>query len=176
MKTPILMLISAFLIAACSGQQAADSPAGTPENPVVTSFSTSEKDTLDVQVTDREPVTQAELTTTDGQVFPAHQIERERLNRSSGGSYGQPSMGVGVGVGGGSGGVGVGTGVGFGFPLGGGSYDGPRGPRVASTARIRVPDMAAYRAHWQQWTVRVTLGDGGSRRVIEVGAPPPPTG
>lgn len=175
MKTPILMLISAFLMAACAGQQGASSPAGTPENPVVTSFSTSEKDTLDVQVTDRQPVTQAELATGNGQTVAAHSIDRERLNRSGGG-YGQPSMGVGVGVGGGSGGFGVGSGIGLGFPLGGGTYDGPRDSRVASTAKIRVPDMAAYRANWQQWTVRVTLGDGGSRRVLEVGAPPPPAG
>jgi hypothetical protein len=82
-------------------------------------------------------------------------------------------MGVGVGVGGGSGGFGVGTGVGFGFPLGGG-YDAPRDGRVASTAKIRVPDMAGYRAGWQRWTVRVTLGEDGSGRVIEVAAPPPP--
>lgn len=173
MKTPILILISTFLMAACSNQQATNTPAGTPANPVVTSFSESEKDTLDVQVTDRQPVTQAELTSPDGQVFIAHQIERERLSRT-GGSYGQPSMGVGVGVGGSSGGnFGVGSGVGFGFPLGGGS-SAPRDGRVASTAKIRVPDMTAYRAHWQQWKVRVTLGEGSSKRVIEVGAPPPP--
>jgi hypothetical protein len=174
MKTPILILISAFLTVACSNQPATNTPAGTPANPVVTSFSESEKDTLDVQVTDRQPVTQAELTSPDGKVFIAHQIDRERLTRY-GGSYGPT---VGVGVGGGSwngGGFGVGTGVGFGFPLGGGgSYDGPRDGGVASTARIRVPDMAAYRAHWQQWKVRVTLGEGAAKRVIEVGAPPPP--
>jgi hypothetical protein len=174
MKTPILILISAFLTVACSNQQATNTPAGTPANPVVTSFSESEKDTLDVQVTDLQPVTQAELTSPDGKVFIAHQIERERLSRY-GGSYG-PS--VGVGVGGGSwngGGFGVGSGVGFGFPLGGGYDDGPRDGRVASTAKIRVPDMPAYRAHWQQWKVRVTLGEGAAKRVIEVGAPPPPT-
>jgi hypothetical protein len=173
MKTPILMLISAFLTVACSNQQATNTPAGTPANPVVTSFSESEKDTLDVQVTDRQPVTQAELASPDGKIFIAHQIERERLSRA-GGYYGQPSMGVGVGVGGGSGGFGVGSGVGFGFPLGGGYSGAPRDGRVASTAKIRVPDMTAYRAHWQQWKVRVTLGEGAAKRVIEVGAPPPP--
>jgi hypothetical protein len=169
MKIPILILISAFLTAACSGQQSVNTPAGTPGNPVVTSFSQSEQNTLDVQVTDRQPVTQAELASPDGQTFVAHQIDRERL--SSGGGYGSP-MGVGVGVGGGSGGFGVGTGFGIGF---GGGSGAPRDPRVTSTARIRVPDMAAYRAQWQQWKVRVTLGEGSSRRTIEVGAPPPPT-
>jgi hypothetical protein len=174
MKIPILILISAFLTAACSGQQGVNTPAGTPANPVVTGFSESETNTMEVQVTDLQPVTQAELTSPDGQVFIAHQIDRERLRRY-GGSYG-PS--VGVGVGGGSwngGGFGVGTGVGFGFPLGGGYYDGPRDGGIASTAKIRIPDMADYRAHWQQWKVRVTLGDGAAKRVIEVDAPPPPT-
>jgi len=172
MKTPILILISAFLTVACSNQQSSYTPAGTPENPVVTSFSESETDTLIVQVTDRQPLIQAELASPDGQIFTAHQIDRERLSRGGGGYYyDQPT--VGVGVGGSSGGnVGVGTGIGIGFPLGGGS-SAPRDPRVESTAKIRVPDMAAYRGRWQQWKVRVTLGEGGSRRVIEVAAPPP---
>jgi hypothetical protein len=176
MKTPILMLIAAFLIAACGGP-APYSPAGTPENPVVAGFSTSEAGTVDVQVTDRQPLTRAELASPDGQVFLAHQIEREQVRRS-GGYGGQPSMGVGVGVGGGSsGGVGVGTGIGIGFPLGvGGDSGAPRDPRIASIARIRVPDMAAYRSGWQQWKVRVTLGEGAAQRVIEVEAPPPPAG
>ena len=175
MKTPILILISVFLTVGCSNQQASYSPAGTPANPVVTSFSESETDTLDVQVTDRQPVTQAELTSPDGKVFIAHQIDRERLSRY-GGSYG-PS--VGVGVGGGSwngGGFGVGSGIGIGFPLGGEYYDGPRDGQVASTAKIHIPDMPAYRAQWQQWKVRVTLGEGAAKRVIEVDAPPPPAG
>jgi hypothetical protein len=168
MKIPILIVISAFLTAACSNQPGVNTPAGMPANPVVTSFSQSEQNTLDVQVTDRQPVTHAELASPDGRIFVAHQIDRERLSR--GGGYGSP-MGVGVGVGGGSGGFGVGTGFGIGF---GGGSSAPRDPRVTSTARIRVPDMAAYRAQWQQWKVRVTLGEGGGRRTIEVGAPPPP--
>ncbi len=177
MKTPTLILISAFLMAGCANNQGTDGQKGSPANPVVTSFSRSEQDTLQVQVTDREPVTKAELASPDGRIFLAHQIDRERLTRQ-GGSYGQPSMGVGVGVGGGSGGdVGTGVGVGFGFPfvIGGGG-DGYRAPRVASTALIHVPDMAAYRAQWQQWKVRVYIGEGASQRVIEVAAPQPAAG
>src|SRR5262245_23155432 len=102
MKTPMLILISTFLTVACSNQQTASNPAGTPANPVVTSFSEDEKDTLDVQVTDQLPVTQAELASPDGQVFIAHRIDRETLSRY-GGSYG-PSVGVGVGGGSWSGG------------------------------------------------------------------------
>ena len=178
MKTQILILISAFLMAGCSNNQGSAGPRSSPANPVVTSFSGSEQDTLQVQVTDREPVTRAELAAPDGRIFLAHQIDRERLTRQDGG-YGQPSMGVGVGVGGGSGGhVGTGVGVGFGFPfvIGGADDNGYREPRVASTALIHVPDKAAYRAQWQQWKVRVYLGDGASQRMIEVAAPPPAAG
>jgi hypothetical protein len=83
-------------------------------------------------------------------------------------------MGLGLGVGTG-GRTGVGTGFGLGFPLAIGGSD-PGEPRVASTARIRVPDMATYRTQWQQWKVRLYLGEGASRRVIEVNAPQPPAG
>lgn len=175
MKTPLLILISAFLMAACTGDSGGSSPAGANANPVVTSFSGSEQDTIEVQVTDRQPVTKAELAAPDGRVFLAHQIDRERLTRQYG--YAQPSTGVGVGVGVGSGGhVGVGTGIRIGIPFVIGGSDAPREPRVASTARIRVPDMAAYRAQWQQWKLRVYLGDDATPRVIETGAPPPPAG
>jgi hypothetical protein len=172
MKTSILILISTFLMAACSSQQSAGT--GQTRGPVVASFSPTTQDTVEVQVTDREPVTQAELAAPDGRVFPAEQIDRERVSRPTG--YGQPSFGLGFGLGVGTGGhTGVGTGVGVGFPLGiGGSGQGDA--QVASTARIRVPDMAAYRAQWQQWKLRVYLGDGESRRMIEVAAPQPPAG
>jgi len=178
MKSPVLILISTFLMAACANNQGTAGHQGSAANPVVTSFSTGEQDTLEVQVTDREPVTRAELAAPDGRIFLAQRIDRERLTRQGGG-YGQPSLGVGVGVAGGSGGhVGTGVGVGFGFPfiIGGSDDYGYREPRVTSTALIHVPDMAAYRAQWQQWKVRVYLGEGASQRMIEVAAPQPAAG
>jgi len=177
MKTLILVMISAFLMAGCASTHGTAGPTGSPANPVVTGFSGSEKDTLQVEVTDREPVTRAELAAPDGRIFLAHQIDRERLTRETG--YGQPSMGVGVGVAGGSGGhVGTGVGVGFGFPfiIGGSDDNSYREPRVTSTALIHVPDMATYQAQWRQWKVRVYLGEGASARMIEVAAPQPAAG
>ena len=47
---------------------------------------------------------------------------------------------------------------------------------MVSTALVRVPDIAAYRAQWQRWKVRVTLGEGAGQRVIETVAPAPPAG
>jgi hypothetical protein len=179
MKTPILILISAFLMAGCANNHGTGAQRGTPANPVVTSFSGSEQDTLQVQVTDPQPVTRVELAAPDGRIYLAQQIDRERLTRQGGGYYGQPT--VGFGVGGGSGGCcwngsGVGVGLGFGFPLGDAREPdyGPAG--VVSTALVRVPDMAAYRAQWQQWKVRIYLGEGGNERIVEVAAPPPGAG
>ena len=177
MKTPILIMISALLTASCTGNSGPRTYEAAPANPVVTSFSGSEQDTVKVQVTDPQPVTRVELAAPDGRVYLAHQIDRERLTRQGGGYYGQPTVGVGGGSGGwGGGGVGVGLGFGFGFPLGDAREpdDGPGG--VASMALVHVPDMAAYRAQWQQWKVRIYLGEGTGERMIEVAAPQPAAG
>jgi hypothetical protein len=173
MKTPILILISAFLTASCANNTGSHGHAAAPANPVVTSFSESEQDTVKVQVTDPQPVTRVELAAPDGRVFLASQIDREHLTHQ-GGYYGQPTVGVGVGGGSGCcwGGSGVGVGVGFGFPLGDAREpDYPVG--VSSTALIHVQDMAAYRAQWQQWKVRIYLGEGANERIVEVAAPAP---
>ena len=175
MKTSILILISAFLMVGCAGSGGSKGPAGSTGNPVVTGFAKGEKDTLSVQVSDRDPVTRAELSAPDGRTYGAYRIDRDRVTSGSGRV--QPDMGVGVGVGVGSGGrVGVGTGVGIGFPLNIGGSAARREPRIDSEALIQVPDMAAYRAGWQRWKVRVYLGEGATARVIEVAAPQPPAG
>ncbi len=179
MKTPILIVISAFLMASCTGNSGSHSYGSAPANPVVTGFSKTEQDTVRVQVTDPQPVTRVELAGPDGRIYLAHQIDRERLTRQGGGYYGQPT--IGVGVGGGSGGCcwngsGVGVGLGFGFPLGDARQTDDRPAGVASTALVRVPDMTAYRAQWQQWKVRVYLGEGANERMVEVAAPQPVAG
>lgn len=175
MKSPMLILISALLLAACTDTAAPPAPAGSAGNPVLASFAAGEKDTLAVEVSDRDPVNRVELAAPDGRVYTAHQIDRERLNRAGGRV--EPGMGVGLGVGVGSGGrVGVGSGVSLGFPLNIGGSAARTEPRVESRALIRVPDMAAYRAGWSGWKVRVYLGNGATSRVIEVAAPTPPAG
>ena len=176
MKTPILILISTFLMAGCANNHGPAAPAGGPANPVVTSFSGGAQDTLQVQVTDPQPVTRVELAAPDGRVFLASQIDRERLTHQGGYYYGQPTVGVGVGGGSGGccwGGSGVGVGLGFGFPLGDARQPDYRPEGVASTALIHVPNMAAYRAQWQQWKVRIYLGEGTNERMVEVAAPAP---
>src|SRR5262249_17286979 len=138
MKTPILILISAFLTASCTHNSGSHGHAAVPVDPVVTSFSGSEQDTVKVQVTDPQPVTRVELAAPDGRVYLAYQIDREHLTQQGGYYYGQPTGGAGVAGGsggccGGGGGSGVGVGLGFGFPLGDARQpDYPVG--VASTA------------------------------------------
>jgi hypothetical protein len=171
MKPIVLTLFSALLIvgflAACSSQSGNRSIATAP---VTTSFAAGDPDTVEVQVTDRDPATQVELVSADGHVYPAYQILRDRTIETGGG--GGPSFGVGVGSGWGSwGGSGVSSGVGIGIPLGGGDYY--QRELVRTTARIHVEDAAAYRAGWQSWKVRVHIGEAG--RVIEMPAPKPPT-
>ena len=172
MKTPILMLFSAFLTAACSNQPQPPTYLAQPANPVVTDFSKSEKDTVEIQVTDPQPAAQMELVAPDGRIFPASSIDRETVVRQRGGY--SPSIGFGLGVGGWSNHAGVGTGVGFGFPFGDYSQPAAASGQVKSSARIPVADMAGYQASWQQWKVRVLFGAGASQRTLEVAAPPPP--
>jgi len=170
-------MISAFLMAGCANNHGTAAPGGSPANPVITSFSEGEQDTVKVQVTDPQPVTRVELTAPDGRVYLASQIDREHLSQHGGYYGGAPTVGVGVGGGSGCcwGGSGVGVGVGFGFPLGDAREpDYPVG--VTSTALVHVPDMTAYRTQWQQWKVRIYLGEGAGGRMVEVPAPPPAAG
>jgi hypothetical protein len=172
MKTPILILFSAFLTAACTNEPGPPAAVAGATNPVVSGFSTSEKDTLEIQVTDPQPVTLVELTAPDGRVFLSDAIDRERVVLQGGYGYG-PDVGVGVGVGsGGHTGVGAGVGIGFPFVIGGPSE--PRRPLVRSVARVRIGDMPAYRAQWQQWKLHVHLGEAPDGRVLEEAAPMPP--
>lgn len=168
MRRPLLLLCCCFLLAACAGERGGG--AGAP--PVTTSFAADAADTIEVMVTAERPVESAELAAPDGRVYPAYQILRDRVVEERGGGF-LPSLGIGVGVFGGSS-TRVGTNVGVGFPLGGIGGGGSEA-EVTSRARIRVEDMEAYRAGWQDWTVRLQLGKSETGlRLMEVPAPPPP--
>lgn len=161
-----LVLIAALGLAGCADEGAKR----FKSQPVVTSFAEGSIDTVTVDVLDPEAAEQIELVAPDGTVIAAFRVDREKVT----GDYrgGQPTMGVGVGVGNGGwngGGVGVGTGIGFGFPLGGTSYSSET--KTRSIGQVKLPDMAAYRANWTQWQARVTFP---GKRVVTIGAPPPP--
>jgi hypothetical protein len=124
---------------------------------------------LVVELEDERTFDEAVLVAPDGTEIAAYRIERDRESSTS--RY-DDSPSAGVGVGGGSGGFGVG--VGIGIPLGGGSES---YVRYETEAKIRLPDMAAYRADWPKWRLRIHLPkdeDGAPARTIEMAAPPPP--
>ncbi len=89
---------------------------------------------------------QAVLVAPDGTEFPAFSMERDRETNTQ---AVQPSLGAGVAGGAGGGGVGVG----LSFPIGG--YDDDASVDYRTEAQIRVPDMTAYRATWQDWELRI---------------------
>jgi hypothetical protein len=160
-------LLALFVLAACAGDRErhisspvaarfADEAASAPE--------------IEITATDRQPVETAELIAPDGTAIPAHQIDRSKTVEETRG--GDPSVGVGV-FGGSSGHIG--TSVGIGFPLFGDGSS--RDPVIDSRALIRIPDMAAYRAGWQQYRLRLRFGAAPeNERVMEIPAPRPPEG
>ncbi len=163
--TPLACLLALLVLAACSG----DRDEGI-SNPVTARFIPGGADAsrIEVAVTDRQAVETAELVAPDGAVTSAHQIERDRIVAGGG-----PGPSVGVGVFGGSSGD-IGTSIGIGIPIFG-DYD-TGDPAIDSRAVIRVPDLAAYRAGWQHYRVRLHLGPPENERVMEIPAPRPPEG
>lgn len=163
-----LGLVLLALLWACADEAGRGGSQGAISRPVSATFAAGLPDVIEVRVADPEPVEQAELRAPDGRVYPAFQIDRDRVVQEGGG---YSPFGVGVGVFGGSS-SGVGTSFGVGLPLGG-VGGAPREPQVASLARIRVDDMAAYRVDWPAWKVRLRLGEVNPR-FMELPAPRPP--
>jgi hypothetical protein len=100
----------------------------------------------------------------DGQHYTSKDTTTESVIDSG---YG--GRGVGVGVGGGGGSHGGFAGVGIGLDMG--SLGGNR-PVFRTTARIPIPDKAAYRKAPQDWQIAITVGQkGGPSQVITQPAP-----
>ena len=96
-------------------------------------------------------IEQIALVGPDGRTYLPNDTVTETVNDRGG--YGGQNVGVGVGGGGGSGGGFAGVGVGFGL----GSVGSSR-PVFRTTARIPIPDKAAYRAAPQDWKIAITVG------------------
>lgn len=111
---------------------------------------------------------QAVLVSPDGTEIHAFSMERDSETSTQ---AVQPSLGTGVS--GGSGGFGVG--VGLSIPLGG--FDDDTSVGYRTEAQIRVPDMDAYRAGWQDWQLRIhqPMENIYNERTLLLPAPEPPT-
>jgi hypothetical protein len=168
MRKAVIACLALAALAACASDQKSNAGADA-QSDYAASFAPEASDLLLVEVRDEDPVRAARLVAPDGSATEAHAIDTERTRGSGGGGGVYPSIGVGVGGGSNSG---VATGVGIGFPIFGGGGGGGR-PEYRSTARIHVPDMAAYRANWQKYELRVTVGEGTDQHQIVIPAPEP---
>ena len=168
MRNAVIACLALVALAACASDK--DHAAAEPPKPdYLASFAPEAADLLLIEVRDEDPVLAARLVAPDGTAVEAHAIDSERHATGGGGGGFYPSVGVGVGGGSNSG---VSTGVGIGFPIFGGGGGGGR-LEYESVARIRIPDLAAYRANWQKYEIRAMLGEGGSGHEVVIPAPEP---
>ena len=169
MRTLVIACLALAALAACASDRDR-AAAEAPKPDYLATFAPEAADLLLIEVRDDDPVRAARLVAPDGSGVEAHAIDTERRSRGGGGGGFYPSVGVGVGGGSNSG---VSTGVGIGFPIFGGGGGRAR-EEFQSVARIRLPDVAAYRANWQKYEVRVTLGEGADEHEVVIPAPEPP--
>ena len=169
MRNAVIACLALVALAACASDKDR-AAAEAPKPDYLASFAPEAADLLLIEVRDEDPVLAARLVAPDGTTTEAHAIDTERHATGGGGGGFYPAVGVGVGGGSNSG---VSTGVGIGFPIFGGGGGGGR-LEYESVARIRIPDLAAYRASWQKYEIRAMLGEGGSEHEVVIPAPEPP--
>jgi len=161
-----LLLAAALAVglAACTDESPAPPP---PSQPSFTAgFLAGSADTVEVTLEDRQPIEKAELRAPDGTTLAADRISADRTVTSQN----QDGLGIGVTAEGGSSDP---LDVGVSLPLFGTKQPSPA-ESYSSRALIRIPDMAAYRAGWQHWKLRLLLGSPtGTERKVELAAPRP---
>jgi hypothetical protein len=157
-----------LVLAGCAAERPSQAPRTIPQEvpPLVSHFAEDAPDTVEVILRDRKPVERAELVPATGQAYDAGPIRRERIAVDA---DGQPIVGLQA-----SGGSSEIDSLGVTLPLFG--IEKPKAQiMMLSTARIRVADMAAYRAGWPRWIVRLRLGTPQTtERTVEFPAPRPP--
>ena len=164
-----LAIAVAIGLGACAGESPPPAPASRPS--FTAGFLAGSPDTVEVTLEDRQPIEKAELLAPDGTALAADKISSDRtITRQD-----QDGLGIGIAAEGGSSDP-LHTDIGVSLPLFGTAEPSPA-EAYASRALIRVPDMAAYRAGWQRWTLRLLLGSPtGTERKVELPAPRPPEG
>lgn len=172
MRKAILPILAVLLLAACSNNGGGSGYGGTGDSRSATDahFLKDDPTVIEVNVRDPLPVTRVVLVDPTGAETPAHDIQRDTQTYRSGGYGASPSVGVGV-FGGSSGRVG--TGIGIGVPIFSSGQSGYDRTVVDSTAKVRINNPVLYRTTWQDWKLRAELGEGSTKRTIEL-APPKP--
>jgi hypothetical protein len=152
------------------GSTSSTSTAGGIAYPVTASFVPGYPDVLEVEIRDKEAASEVALVAPGGATIAAYQLDATKQvivpQEESGVNFG-------VGVAGGSDGD-VRTGIGIGFPIFGSAAPPRAETEVLTRARVRIADLAAYRADWQRWVLRVMFDAGQStERKVEIVAPQP---
>ncbi len=158
-KLPLSVLL---LLAACAG----DAP--TPPPAAIAEFVTP--GSIEIRTRAARPLDDAELIAPDGRGISAPAIQTDRVAPRPP-TLGRPAFGVNVE---GASGSGVNPGLSMGFPVSG-LFGAPRRPSlVESSATIALPDMAAYRHGWRDWTIKLRFGRPDDRpEYMVVPAPSP---
>ncbi len=144
---------------------------GAFDERVDAAISAEDESVILLTISDPLPVKSAQLIDPAGAATEAFLIERDS-DHYHGGSGIRPNIGVGV-VGGSS--SGVSTGVGIGFPIFSSTGDGAVRRITESRVRLRIADLAVYRANWQRYAIAVELDDGVNRRSFRMVPPAPLT-
>ena len=160
---PAALVVLATLAASCSGPP--PGAGGVPGLRITSSVVGIDGSTIQVEAAHQSynhRIEQIALVAPDGQRYASKDTTTETVTDRGG--YGGQNVGVGVGGGGGSGGGFAGVDIGVGL----GSLGSSR-PMFRTTARIPIPDKAAYRNAPQDWKIEVTVGqrDGPSQVLTE---------
>lgn len=152
------------------GSTSSTRTAGGIAYPVTATFVPGHPDILEVQIRDHQAANEVALVAPGGATIAAYQLDATKQvivpQESSGVNFG-------LGVAGGSEGD-VRTGIGIGFPIFGSAAPPRAETEVLTRARVRIVDLAAYRADWQRWVLRVMFDAGQStERKMEIVAPQP---
>jgi hypothetical protein len=179
MMTRALPLLAAVAALAGCIDSYGQNPTGlgqAPDTAVARFIPGGEVTVVQVTVSDRRQVRNAELVGPNGTVIQAYSIDVNRAGQAQYPQYQQP-LGVGLGGSAGFGGGYSSSSVGLTAGLGGYSAPGNYvvlSDQIQSTALIRLTDPQDYSRTWQDWTVRIQLGDPPNVSFITLQAPQPP--
>jgi hypothetical protein len=164
------MLFAALGLAACTSDEQPEA-AVAPDTVVARFAPGGEVSVIVVSVSDRRPLRSAELIGPGGTIVPAASIDTGNIALNGDQSLQPPAPP------GGAGGFGFGTGAPtVPVPLTGAAPEmtGLSNGQIQSTALLRLPDPLGYRLEWQQWQVRVRIGDPPDVNTVTLPAPQPP--